>query len=263
MKRFFRQFGLARAIARTGFGSTDRLTLFLWSAYAYFADALSLPPIAIKPTIRIFDAKYRVLLETLSDLWVFKDVLVDREYDLPDLPEVSTVVDLGCNIGISSLFFAARFPYARIYALEPNPAIAAQLRTNASAAPNIVVHELALADADGSVRFTTTGRAISGAVVSGAAEGVVVNAVASENLKGVLGIEQIGLLKFDIEGAERHLFPEGISALAPHVALGEMHYDLSGTTPEKIRENLAGYDIQERFIRGSERSIIYMCARAQ
>src|SRR5438477_12484313 len=72
-----------------------------------------------------------------TDAWVFKEVLLDSEYDF--LPPISpkVIVDAGANIGLSSIFFANKFPEATIYALEPEESNFQLLEKNASAYPRI------------------------------------------------------------------------------------------------------------------------------
>src|SRR3569832_175739 len=66
-----------------------------------------------------------------SDPFVFHQVFVAREYDSPNLPATArTIVDLGANIGLASLFFAAKYPAARILAVEPDVDNVALLAAN-------------------------------------------------------------------------------------------------------------------------------------
>ena len=44
------------------------------------------------------------------------------------------IVDLGANIGMSALYFACRYPKAKIYAIEPNNANFSMLKMNLPAA---------------------------------------------------------------------------------------------------------------------------------
>src|ERR1017187_162770 len=69
--------------------------------------------ITVKPTGIRHPVHIRV---RTTDLSVFNDVLVREEYafDLPCSPK--TIVDAGANIGMASLFYAHRYPEARIIA---------------------------------------------------------------------------------------------------------------------------------------------------
>src|SRR5438128_1024549 len=54
-----------------------------------------------------------------SDLRVVLKVLADHEYTTPLPINPKLIIDAGANIGISALYFANRYPNARIYAIEP------------------------------------------------------------------------------------------------------------------------------------------------
>ncbi len=50
--------------------------------------------------------------------------------DVVDPAAVHTIIDCGANIGITALYFAARYPNARIYSVEPDPSNFAILKQN-------------------------------------------------------------------------------------------------------------------------------------
>ncbi|WP_342710762.1 FkbM family methyltransferase [Bradyrhizobium sp. B124] len=55
-----------------------------------------------------------------SDLLAFRQIFIDSEYSLKDLPaSASTIIDLGANIGLATLYFVARYPRATVLAVEP------------------------------------------------------------------------------------------------------------------------------------------------
>jgi FkbM family methyltransferase len=55
---------------------------------------------------------------------------------LPD--NVRVVVDCGANIGITSLFLAARYPRAKILSIEPHPGNFALLKANVETVPRLL-----------------------------------------------------------------------------------------------------------------------------
>src|SRR5262249_19028390 len=72
------------------------------------------------------------LREAPSDFYTFGDVFEQEVYRtvLRHLPECSTIVDLGANIGFASLYLASSYPSARIFAVEPNGDNFELLKTN-------------------------------------------------------------------------------------------------------------------------------------
>jgi hypothetical protein len=56
-----------------------------------------------------------------SDLFILKEIFLNECYALPQnvKPDGGTILDIGANIGLASLYLHATFPDALIYAFEP------------------------------------------------------------------------------------------------------------------------------------------------
>jgi FkbM family methyltransferase len=128
-----------------------------------------------------------------------------------------TFVDVGANVGIYSIFVAARGgDRARCLAIEPQPGIVDRARFNFAANPalKIEIIPMAIADHDGSVDMIINRRDSGGSHIrsgSAAAKDAELVRVPCRPLGAMLaeaGISTIDAIKIDIEGAE-HL------ALAP------------------------------------------------
>ena len=65
-------------------------------------------------------------------------------YDSGFRPAPRVVVDAGANIGLSTVFFANKFPQAKIVAIEPEPSNFAMLRDNVAPYPNVTPVQAAL-----------------------------------------------------------------------------------------------------------------------
>lgn len=63
------------------------------------------------------------LRETGSDLATFREITVDEVYRevIRNVAGFQTVIDLGANIGLASLYLAHHSPSSRIFSVEPNP----------------------------------------------------------------------------------------------------------------------------------------------
>src|SRR5262249_45258471 len=59
-----------------------------------------------------------------TDVSCFEKVFIWSEYSLPfDHSPPLVIVDAGANVGMATLYFANRYPTARILAMNPNPKI--------------------------------------------------------------------------------------------------------------------------------------------
>ena len=76
--------------------------------------------------------------EATADAWVFRQIFVQRQYEVEVSPEPHLIIDAGANIGCASVFFACRYPQATILAIEPDTANFEMLKINAAPYRNIV-----------------------------------------------------------------------------------------------------------------------------
>lgn len=156
-----------------------------------------------------------------SDLRTLSSVFKRKQYSLPLRRKPEVIVDAGANIGLSAIYFARRFPSARIFAIEPAPANFKLLVRNVRAYPNITPIRAALWKADTSIRVSpdpANGRGYDAyhALRRGDAEGMTVPARTLSSLMDEYGLSRIDLLKVDIEGSEREMF-QNPSAWIGHV----------------------------------------------
>ena len=53
-----------------------------------------------------------------GDMFVYHQIYSNNEYDFDVLSPPAVIVDVGANIGLTSMLFASRFPNAKIIAIE-------------------------------------------------------------------------------------------------------------------------------------------------
>jgi FkbM family methyltransferase len=146
----------------------------------------------------------------------YMQVLHWPEYDVELGRDPDLIVDAGANIGLSVLWFADRYPTARIIALEPEPANFALLQVNTSGLDNVTCMRAALWSSNEDVVISDPGRGTWGFQTNGVASGeesVTAPGLTIDHLFERFAIERINLLKVDIEGAEREVFASRPSEL--------------------------------------------------
>jgi len=151
-----------------------------------------------------------------SDIDVFKHIYVLREYAfLDELKNPSLIIDCGANVGMSSAYFLARFPEARVIAIEPDPGNYQQLVHNtAHDDERVKAIQAGVWSKQVGLKFVDTafgdGRAWAiGVEEALPGEPVDINAVSiPQILANEPADQRISLLKIDIEGAELPLFSE-------------------------------------------------------
>ncbi len=153
-----------------------------------------------------------VLRRGTSDLWCLQNVLLDGEYETPFQVEPKLIIDAGANIGMATIFFAWKYPRARIVAIEPEVSNFDLLQRNCAGLSNVTLVNAALWPTQQTLAINDSAAekwAFSVAEASSETERGVVKAVTIPGLLRDLGADYIDLLKLDIEGAERELFKNG------------------------------------------------------
>jgi FkbM family methyltransferase len=159
-----------------------------------------------------------------SDISGYNEILLRGQYaiDVPFAPKV--IVDAGANIGMASIYYAHRFPDARIIAVEPEASNFAVLGRNVGCYSNILPIKAALWNRDGEIAISPPGAAgdkVGFAVHGG--EGVPVRALTMRTLMNDSQIGSIDILKVDIEGAEKEVFESCDWMDSVHCLVIELH----------------------------------------
>jgi FkbM family methyltransferase len=163
-----------------------------------------------------------------GDLFVLYEVLAFNAYYIaPSLlppDDVRVIVDCGANIGITSLFFAARYPSATILSLEPHPENFALLAANVARVPRVKpIRACVTGRPQSAVRFTVDAAAWGNRIATGEDDSVLVPAITIDELCNQNGLEKIDLLKLDIEGAEEQVFENGTFLPRTEHIIVELH----------------------------------------
>lgn len=169
------------------------------------------------------------LREAGSDDLTFREIFLDDVYGdvVRRIPSCETMIDLGANIGLASVYFMSRYN-CRVFAVEPNPSTFSVLEKNLSQRRGTAClqgavwsHAASLegnqsAGADHFSMFSTAESA------AGEIQGYPLQEVIRRS-----GFAQVDLLKIDIEGAERELFKGSLDWLRSIRAIAIEFHDSS------------------------------------
>jgi FkbM family methyltransferase len=144
--------------------------------------------------------------------WIFRDLLLDDEYGLAKLRNTpTTILDIGANVGMFSLWAGINFPGAVIHAYEPNVNLQKFLASNAGQVGARIFNE-GVSGTDGRGSFNQNGESMGGQCRAGE-NGDIAVASLSTAIRRVGGA--VDLLKLDCEGAEWSMleYPEAFAAV--------------------------------------------------
>jgi FkbM family methyltransferase len=183
------------------------------------------------------------LRRSSGDLFIFYEILLHRVYCLPTEGEgsgqVAEILDCGGNIGITALYFASRYPNARIISVEPLPDNLALLQKNAAGVRRILPLWGCISDADGE-RFLSTDRPAWGNAITDDAGGCKVPSYSIDTILKRYNIDVLDILKVDIEGAEEQVFAARADFLRKtRLVVIELHGDY---TLDRFQADLSRYD---------------------
>lgn len=160
-------------------------------------------------------APFYLRLKT-SDIPTFDQVFMHQEYDFSVNRSPKVIVDAGANIGLASIYFANKYPDAKIIALEPEESNFRLLKENVSPYPNVVPIHAALWHKNEEINLIDPGLGKWGFMtetknISEGSQSDICHAVKAMTVDKVMddfNLEKIDILKMDIEGAEKEVFSD-------------------------------------------------------
>jgi len=209
------------------------------------------------PILRLRRSPLRFHVRTAMDVWVIKEVCLDRDYEGGGVRLLDgwTFLDVGAGIGDFSISVAQRLPGSRVIALEPFPSSHQLLLDNIrlNRVSNVQALGYALGAGSGPHRLRA-GQAEPGqSSTARRGPGVTTHEeeVPGRSLAGLfeeLGIERCDFLKMDCEGAEYEILMTADGATLArigHIAL-EYHDLYTDHSHEELAEFLGakGYRIR-------------------
>jgi FkbM family methyltransferase len=179
--------------------------------------------------------------------WIYKSRIEAREAGalMQYVPADSTVIDVGANLGFFTRLFVERSFCAKVLAIEPEPRNVTALREGAArwGRGRVEIIEAAVADITGTVYLNVDPRNHSDHQL--ASEGLPVRAVRLDDLVTERGVQHVGMIKVDVQGAEARVLQGGREVLAQHrplifIELDPERLEKQGSTPTDVLDLLAG-----------------------
>lgn len=178
---------------------------------------ISLPSLNHERTIRCAHGVVLTYRLNRGDIQGIREVWFGGTYQLPFPVQLNTVVDLGGNIGLTSVWLNHQYGCEQIIAVEPDAANAKLLQKNfADNHINGKVIEAAIGATDGIVTFATSAESNLGMVSDAEnATGQQVKMISMATLLHHLPADaMIDLVKIDIEGGEQALLSDQLAWLS-------------------------------------------------
>lgn len=175
----------------------------------------------LKKTIELSDTdenKY-ILRKRSSDLKVFNQIILDEEFkNIKDLIikngiSVTSILDAGSNIGLTTIYFKKYFPEAKIICVEPDENNLLQLKANIviNELKDITIIEGGIWINKGFLKIDTTfrdGMEWSRRLLPSADQSGTVPTFTIDELLYSNNWDFVDFLKIDIEGAEEYIFTD-------------------------------------------------------
>jgi len=188
-----------------------------------------------------------------SDVPTYQQVFLQREYEFETSEEPKVIVDAGANIGLATIYFANRYPGAKIISLEPEHGNFALLRKNTAPYPQVIPIQAALWNKNEEICVVDPGLGAWGFMTEGAASSErlaakpchTVTAMTIDRIMNDHGLKKIDILKIDIEGAEKEVFSNTASWIGKVDAIIiELHERMKPGCEKSFVSGSKGFDRQ-------------------
>tara|TARA_B100000676_G_C18028997_1_gene817391 strand:- start:1238 stop:1804 length:567 start_codon:yes stop_codon:yes gene_type:complete len=132
---------------------------------------------------------------------VYDEVFVDHEYEV-DLDDLKFIIDAGAHIGLSSVYFASKYPDATIVAVEPEPLNYKMLCRNAKKWKNIKPIQAGLWSHKARLKIDDSDVESWGFTISENRTGKGIPALGVQDILQLFDQTHVDVLKIGIEGSE-------------------------------------------------------------
>lgn len=175
--------------------------------------------------IKIPQLKHPISLrKNTSDLKVFFQIFVNKEYDINMGFIPNTTIDGGANIGLFSVFLANKYPDCQIIAIEPEDGNYQQLLKNTEHYSTISCLKSGIWNKDTYLKIENV-QSDSWGFVTVESEDGGIKALKIDTIMQQYNFDRIDVLKLDIESSEKEVFEGEYQKWLPNckILIVELH----------------------------------------
>ena len=184
-----------------------------------------------------------------SDITTFKYIFAHGDYEFDFEPKPNVIIDAGANVGLASIYFANKYPTAKIIAVELSPSNFQVLVNNTTHYKNIEEINAGLWPKNETLKFKEEGFSPWGYKVNNKLDGdsISIDSITIPDIIERYSIKKVDLLKIDIEGAEVELFSENYDSWLPRVKyiMIEFHDRSRPESSKTVREALSRFNFRD------------------
>ena len=183
-----------------------------------------------------------------SDPSIFEQVFSEQQYNFehPDPRQVKWIIDAGANIGLSAIYFSGKFPNASVISIEPNKENFKLLQKNTRNYKNVTCINAALWYQKEQLDISNKEEKSAGYMIQSSLDktGDFIESVTINELTERYNIEEISILKIDIEGSEKEVFQYNISPWLDNCTcvIAELHDWLKPGTSQVFFKAMSNFD---------------------
>lgn len=200
------------------------------------------------------------LRNNTTDITVFYQVFLAKSYQIGVNETPSFILDCGANIGMSTVFFKNKFPQAKVVAIEPEQSNFDMLKRNTKMYEDVHCMNAGIWNKSTNIIIKDNDYGNWGFMVEeiNYKNEDTLKAVSIDKIMEDFNVDQIDILKIDIEGSEREVFEKNFDQWLSKtkILIIELHDGLRKGASKMFFKAISNYDFH--MVRKNENFIFYL-----
>ena len=180
------------------------------------------------------------------DYATFEEVLLREDYNVDFGFEPRTIIDGGANIGLTSLYFASKYPDAKIVSVEPDKENFLLLEKNTKPYQGISPLNAGIWNRKANLEIVDGGLGNNSFTVKEVKDDsrTSINALSITDIIDLQQWKNADVVKLDIEGSEKNVFESGYEQWLPNikVLIIELHDRMMSGCTEAVFNAISKYN---------------------